>query len=128
MTGQIGNTRQTMYAAVRKDGRIITPRLVSGAAKSKRSTHRIPHDDIEPNTLAQKELVPTYTASLNFRTSSASGESASSISLSGSRLDLCRGPEVNHLALVLNEAIYKLCLLLFPESVALNGCRRDGCG
>jgi hypothetical protein len=61
-------------------------------------------------------------------TSSASGESASSISLSGSRLDLCRGPEVNHIALVLNGAIYKLCLLLFPESVALNGWRRDDYG
>jgi hypothetical protein len=40
MTGQIGNTRQTLYAAVLEDGRIITPTLVSGASQAKRSTHR----------------------------------------------------------------------------------------
>ena len=30
MTGQIGQTRQTLYAAVLKDGRIIRPTPVSG--------------------------------------------------------------------------------------------------
>ncbi len=40
MTGQIGNTRQTLYAAVLEDGRIIRPTLVSGASQAKRSTHR----------------------------------------------------------------------------------------
>jgi hypothetical protein len=32
MTGQIGQTRQTFYAAVLEDGRIITPTAVSGAS------------------------------------------------------------------------------------------------
>jgi hypothetical protein len=40
LTGQIGETRQTLYAAVLEDGRIIRPTLVSGASQSTRSIHR----------------------------------------------------------------------------------------
>jgi hypothetical protein len=40
MTGQIGNTRQTLYAAVLEDGRIIRPTPVSGASQATRSTKR----------------------------------------------------------------------------------------
>ena len=40
LTGQIGETRQTLYAAVLEDGRIIRPTPVSGASQSTRSTHR----------------------------------------------------------------------------------------
>ena len=40
LTGQIGQTRQTLYAAVLEDGRIIRPTLVGGASPATRSTHR----------------------------------------------------------------------------------------
>jgi hypothetical protein len=40
LTGQIGQTRQTLYAAVLEDGRIIRPTLVGGASSATRSTHR----------------------------------------------------------------------------------------
>jgi hypothetical protein len=40
LTGQIGETRQTLYAAVLEDGRIIRPTPVSGASQATRSTHR----------------------------------------------------------------------------------------
>jgi hypothetical protein len=40
LTGQIGETRQTLYAAVLEDGRIIRPTLVGGASPATRSTHR----------------------------------------------------------------------------------------
>jgi hypothetical protein len=40
LTGQIGQTRQTMYAAVLEDGRIIRPTPVSGASQVTRPTHR----------------------------------------------------------------------------------------
>jgi len=40
LTGQIGETRQTLYAAVLEDGRIIRPTLVGGALPATRSTHR----------------------------------------------------------------------------------------
>jgi hypothetical protein len=44
-------------------------------------------------------------------------KSASSISLNGSRLDLCRGPEMNHLAWVLNEAIYYCFCFYSPKAM-----------
>ena len=40
MTGQIGETRQTLYAAVLEDGRIIRPTSVSGSSQTKGSLHR----------------------------------------------------------------------------------------
>ena len=43
LTGQIGETRQTLYAAVLEDGRIIRPTLVSGASQATRSAHRKAH-------------------------------------------------------------------------------------
>jgi hypothetical protein len=42
LTGQIGETRQTLYAAVLEDGRVIRPTLVSGASQATRS-HRKSH-------------------------------------------------------------------------------------
>ena len=43
LTGQVGGTRQTLYAAVLEDGRIIRPTLVGGASPATRSTHRKSH-------------------------------------------------------------------------------------
>jgi hypothetical protein len=43
LTGQVGETRQTLYAAVLDDGRIIRPTPVSGASPARRSTHRKSH-------------------------------------------------------------------------------------
>jgi hypothetical protein len=43
MTGQIGETRQTLYAAVLEDGRIIRPTSVSGPPQTTRSMHRKAH-------------------------------------------------------------------------------------
>jgi hypothetical protein len=43
LTGQIGETRQTLYAAVLEDGRIIRPTTVSGPAEAKRVAHRKAH-------------------------------------------------------------------------------------
>jgi hypothetical protein len=40
LTGQIGELRQTLYAAVLEDGRIIRPTPMSGASPARRSTHR----------------------------------------------------------------------------------------
>jgi hypothetical protein len=37
MTGQVGNTRQTLYAAVLEDGRIIRPTPVSGPSRAIRT-------------------------------------------------------------------------------------------
>ena len=43
LTGQIGETRQTLYAAVLEDGRIIRPTPMSGASEATRVTHRKAH-------------------------------------------------------------------------------------
>jgi hypothetical protein len=43
LTGQVGETRQTLYAAVLEDGRIIRPTLVGGASSATRSSHRKSH-------------------------------------------------------------------------------------
>ena len=43
LTGQIGETRQTLYAAVLEDGRIIRPTPMSGASEATRVTHRKGH-------------------------------------------------------------------------------------
>jgi hypothetical protein len=43
LTGQIGETRQTLYAAVLEDGRIIRPTPVIGASEARRDTHRKAH-------------------------------------------------------------------------------------
>ena len=43
LTGQIGETRQTLYAAVLEDGRIIRPTPVIGASEARRVTHRKAH-------------------------------------------------------------------------------------
>jgi hypothetical protein len=43
LTGQIGQTRQILYAAVLEDGRIIRPTPMSGASPARRSTHRKSH-------------------------------------------------------------------------------------
>ncbi|MGA8656050.1 MAG: hypothetical protein WB586_07850 [Chthoniobacterales bacterium] len=40
MNGNIGQTRQTIYAAVLEDGRIITPTIVSGPAAPQKMTKR----------------------------------------------------------------------------------------
>jgi len=43
LTGQVGETRQTLYAAVLEDGRIIRPTPMSGASEATRVTHRKAH-------------------------------------------------------------------------------------
>jgi hypothetical protein len=43
LTGQIGETRQTLYAAVLEDGRIIRPMPVSGASEATRVIQRKAH-------------------------------------------------------------------------------------
>jgi hypothetical protein len=43
LTGQIGETRQTLYAAVQEDGRIVRPTTVSGPSEGKRVAHRKAH-------------------------------------------------------------------------------------
>jgi hypothetical protein len=40
MTGQVGNTRQTLYAAVLEDGRIIEPTLISTSARTAHAKKR----------------------------------------------------------------------------------------
>jgi hypothetical protein len=40
LTGQIGEVRQILYAAVLEDGRMIRPTPMSGASPARRSTHR----------------------------------------------------------------------------------------
>jgi hypothetical protein len=40
MTGQVGNTRQTLYAAVLEDGRIIQPTLISTSLRTAHARKR----------------------------------------------------------------------------------------
>jgi hypothetical protein len=40
MTGQVGNTRQTLYAAVLEDGRIIQPTLISTSPRTAHAKKR----------------------------------------------------------------------------------------